>query len=183
MPNSLDTARYRRKRASTPTNAELAFKRILDRFGIPFQFQPMIGNRIVDFVVLSRPVLLIEIDGGYHFTSAQVKKDRQRDREISQALGEVPALFLRFSDSQVFDDSAEATLKKLFPAHEKHRGKEVFCGYVSPAAIRSFYRFLSSGKSAPSVRSCEFLKRGRVMPEAPRPFRSALGAYMRGLKP
>ncbi len=182
MSSSLDTARYRRERAKAPTKAELAFKKILDRLGIPYQFQPMIGNRIVDFVVLSRPVLLIEIDGGYHFTPAQVKKDRQRDREISQALGDVPALFLRFSDSQVFDDSAEETLKKLFPGQEKHPRKEVFCGYVSPISVRSFYKFLSSGKSAPCVRSCEYLRRGRVMPEAPRPIRSALGAYMRGLK-
>jgi very-short-patch-repair endonuclease len=182
MTSTLDTAKYRRERAASPTEAEAAFKKILHRLGLPHLFQEVIDNRIVDFVVPSRPLLLIEIDGGYHFTPAQIKRDRLRDRQISAALGDVPALFLRFADSQVFDDSAEATLKKLFPGHQKQSRNELRGGYISPRALRSFYKFLSSSKSAPYVQSAALLKRGRVMPEAPRPLRTALGAYMRGLK-
>lgn len=179
---SLDTAKYRRERVASPTEAEAAFKTILHRLGLPYFFQEVIDNRIVDFVVLSRPLLLVEVDGRYHFTPAQIKRDRLRDRQISRALGDVPALFLRFADSQVFDDSAEATLKKLFPNDQRQPQNELRGGYVSPRALRSFFKFLSSAKSAPYVQSAALFKRGRVMPEAPRPLHTALGAYMRGLK-
>jgi very-short-patch-repair endonuclease len=174
---TLDTAKYRRERAAAPTKAEAAFQKILHRLGLPHRFQAIIDNRIVDFVVLSRLLLLIEIDGSYYFTPVQNKRDRLRDRQLSRALGEVPTLFLRFVDAPVFEDSAEATLKKLFPVYVKQTRKELLGGYISPRALRSFYKFLLSVKSARACIRCIPVE-GTRDARGSQPLRTALGALL-----
>ena len=63
---------------------------------LQFYLQKNIGNYIVDFYC-PKGKLIVEIDGGQHYESDGMKKDRERDRYL-QMLGFV---VLRFSDIDV----------------------------------------------------------------------------------
>lgn len=81
------TARVLKLRVNA-TPAELAFKKKIERIGVSFQFQRGFikgkGYAIVDFYVPSKK-LCIEIDGGYHTTPEQQKKDKWRDRWLVES--------------------------------------------------------------------------------------------------
>jgi very-short-patch-repair endonuclease len=67
--------------------------------GYTFNRQKPLGNYIVDFYC--KPLnLVIEVDGGYHFTPEQRVKDLHR-QQILESMG---MQFLRFHDNEVRQD-------------------------------------------------------------------------------
>ena len=72
---------------NNPTEAESALWELLrsKNIGEKFRRQHIIGEYIVDFVCLKRQ-LVIEVDGGYHFTPEQQEQDQLRTEEL-QKLG------------------------------------------------------------------------------------------------
>jgi len=67
--------------------------------GYQFYRQRIIGNYIVDFYC-PRANLIIELDGGQHYTEERVNKDKNRDAYMKQEGYKV----LRFSDKEVFEN-------------------------------------------------------------------------------
>lgn len=66
---------------------------------VQFYRQKVIGNYIVDFYS-AKANLVIELDGGQHYTEAGRQKDKQRDNYLkSQRLS-----VMRFSDRDVFEN-------------------------------------------------------------------------------
>jgi very-short-patch-repair endonuclease len=103
-----------------PTKAEKClWQRLqLKHLGIKFYRQKPLGNYIVDFFC---PVarLVIEVDGGHHFTKAGKENDKLRDEYIESSGLKV----LRFSNSYVINNTDEvvARIKKilLYPPFKK----------------------------------------------------------------
>ena len=67
--------------------------------GLQIYRQRIIGNYIVDFYC-PESKLVIEIDGGQHFTNEVIQEDMTRDRYLSKEGINV----LRFSDREVFEN-------------------------------------------------------------------------------
>ena len=67
--------------------------------GHPFYRQKIIGKDIVDFYC-PKANLVIELDGGQHYSETGKAKDRARD----DALREMGLKVLRFSDSDLFEN-------------------------------------------------------------------------------
>ncbi|MEI9476912.1 MAG: endonuclease domain-containing protein [Deltaproteobacteria bacterium] len=68
--------------------------------GKQFYRQKIIGNYIVDFYC-PKAKLVIEIDGGQHYSEEGIVKDKIRDHYL-KGLG---LRILRFSDREVFENS------------------------------------------------------------------------------
>ncbi len=68
------------RKSATPWERKLWYE-FLRYYPIRFQRQKAIGNYIVDFYC-ARARLVIELDGGGHFTAAQAKKDALRAKEL-----------------------------------------------------------------------------------------------------
>ena len=81
------------------TEAEkVLWNKLKDRStGICFRRQHIIGDYIVDFVCL-RSKLVIEVDGGYHFTPEQQTEDEIRTAYLQRTGFQV----LRFTNEEVF---------------------------------------------------------------------------------
>lgn len=109
-----------------PTHAEDAMWQLLrmNKLGEHFRRQHIIGDYIVDFVCLDKR-LIIEIDGGYHFTSEQVQDDAIREA----ALKRYGFTILRFTNNQVLVEyenvlkCIQNTLASL-PSRGRRRGLE-----------------------------------------------------------
>jgi very-short-patch-repair endonuclease len=67
--------------------------------GYPFYRQKIIGKYIVDFYC-PKANLVIELDGGQHYSETGQEKDRTRDN----VLREMGIKVLRFSDGDVFEN-------------------------------------------------------------------------------
>ena len=102
-----------KKNRDNRTSSEEHFAKILNELGFDYEFQKVfcVSNkrrkpkfRIVDFY-LYRYFLVIEIDGGYHNTGKQKKKDFHREISL---LGK-PGIksIIRFTDDEVFDMPVE----------------------------------------------------------------------------
>ena len=76
--------------------------------GCQFYRQKIIGNYIVDFYC-PKTKLVIEIDGGQHYSLEGKEKDRVRDDYMAGA----GITTLRFSDREVFED-LKAVLEKIW---------------------------------------------------------------------
>jgi len=63
--------------------------------------QKIIGNYIVDFYC-PKACLIIELDGGQHYTNEGMQKDKERDKYLS----ELGFRVLRFSDRDVLKNIA-----------------------------------------------------------------------------
>lgn len=74
--------------------------------GYQFYRQKTIGNYIVDFYC-AKANLVIEIDGGQHYTDEGKEKDRLRDAYMASLSLKV----LRFSDREVFKNLKEVMEK------------------------------------------------------------------------
>jgi len=74
---------YRMKLLKSPTPSELIFKDRLDKIGIKYIFQKgfIAGNNfcIADFYIPKPYKIVIEIDGGYHKSNKQIKRDKHKD--------------------------------------------------------------------------------------------------------
>lgn len=85
--------------------SRLRYKQIL---GLQFYRQKPILNFIVDFYCPSAN-LVIECDGGQHYTDEGLKADRNRD----QTLGELGLKVLRFDNLQIFNE-IDAVVEAVF---------------------------------------------------------------------
>lgn len=87
---------------NNPTDAEKYLWNFLrgNCLGVKFRRQHPINDYIADFACLSAK-LIIEIDGGCHFTKEQEEHDRIR----SLRLAEMGYDILRFTNKQVFNDT------------------------------------------------------------------------------
>lgn len=75
---------------------------------VQFYRQRIIGNYIVDFYC-PKAKMIVELDGGQHYTEEGLEKDRTRSNYlISQGFK-----VLRFSDREVFEN-LEEVLEKIF---------------------------------------------------------------------
>jgi len=77
-----------------------------------FYRQRVIGSYIVDFYCHSAR-LVIELDGGQHFTDEAIERDEVRDRFLRNQGLKV----LRFSDSEVFENT-DGVLDKILEVLE-----------------------------------------------------------------
>ena len=77
--------------------------RLLTQQKYDFETQFVLGNYIVDFYIKSAK-LVVEVDGGYHLTGAQVDKDIRRERMLLRQ-NKVKNI-VRFTNEQVFGDPA-----------------------------------------------------------------------------
>jgi len=75
--------------------------------GLKFRRQHPFNLYVLDFYC-HKLRLVIEVDGGYHFTRLQQEKDRNRTLEISKYKVDV----IRFTDIEVIDDY-ESTIAKI----------------------------------------------------------------------
>jgi very-short-patch-repair endonuclease len=94
--------KYARELRKNMTDAEkLLWSRIRRKQMKDFQFyrQKIIGNYIVDFYC-PKADLVIELDGGQHYTAEGKERDRIRDAFMSGRGLRV----VRFSDKEVFDN-------------------------------------------------------------------------------
>jgi very-short-patch-repair endonuclease len=76
--------------------------------GLQFYRQKIIGNYIADFYC-PKTRLVIEIDGGQHYSAEGKEKDRLRDEYMTRA----GITVLRFSDREVLEN-LESVLEKLW---------------------------------------------------------------------
>ncbi len=66
----------------TPWERKLWYE-FLRNYPIRFQRQKAIGNYIADFYC-AKSSLVVELDGGRHYTNEQMEKDRVRTKEIEE---------------------------------------------------------------------------------------------------
>ena len=76
--------------------------------GFQFYRQKIIGNYIADFYC-SKSKLVIEVDGGQHYSAEGKEKDRMRDNYMKRA----GITVLRFSDREVLKN-LEEVLEKIW---------------------------------------------------------------------
>lgn len=67
--------------------------------GAKFRRQHCIGDYIADFVCLGS-LLVVEVDGGYHFTEEQISEDEIR----TSALNKLGFRVIRFTNEEVLGD-------------------------------------------------------------------------------
>jgi len=92
-----------------PTDAESLMWEFLSGklWGVRFRRQHIIGDYIVDFVCLKKK-LVVEIDGGYHFTDEQTELDEHRTRKLNYLGFNV----IRFTNEEVIGNT-EYVLKTI----------------------------------------------------------------------
>ncbi|MGV8993204.1 MAG: leucine--tRNA ligase [Flavobacterium sp.] len=107
--NSHLTIEHAKDSRKNPTEAEaFLWEEIRNKkIGYKFRQQHLIEDYIVDFVCLSKG-LIIEVDGGYHFTPEQKQLDDERTLKLNQKGYEV----IRFTNEQVLNDT-EQVLKDI----------------------------------------------------------------------
>lgn len=94
-----------------PTDAECAFWNLVrgrdNALGVKFRRQHVVGEYIVDFICLEKN-LVVELDGGYHFTDEQRIEDHKR----SKYLNEYGYTILRIKNEEILVDP-ESVIKKI----------------------------------------------------------------------
>ena len=102
---------YSRSLRENMTEAEkLLWEKIREKQlkGYQFYRQKTIGNYIVDFYC-PKAKLVIEIDGGQHYSSEGKEKDRTRDEYMK----DIDLKVLRFSDKEIFNNT-EGVLERIW---------------------------------------------------------------------
>ena len=75
---------YSDENKKNPTVAEDMFRQRLNFNNVPFMEQvPLCNKYIVDFLLFNK--IVVEIDGGYHNTNEQKKRDKVRTKELNKA--------------------------------------------------------------------------------------------------
>ena len=131
-----DNAKRMRK---NPTEAESAMWEMLrnEFSGYKFRRQHVIDDYIVDFVCLSKQ-LIIEIDGGYHLNDKQKELDEIRTKQLKKRGFQL----VRFNNEQVIGDTFNVlqTIKsELAKASLEGRLGGALTGALGDAAGHSFY--------------------------------------------
>lgn len=109
LPYNKELRSYARELRKNMTDAEkLLWSRIRRKQikGCQFYRQKIIGNYIVDFYC-PKGNLIIELDGGQHYSDEGMRKDRERDAYMVGFGLSV----LRFSDREVFENLGEVVEK------------------------------------------------------------------------
>lgn len=84
QPQFKDRLRSRRKiLRHRRTKAEVIFRQRLLDGDFSFEFQPLIPPYIPDFVFPER-MLIVELDGGYHYETEQIEYDARRTRYLER---------------------------------------------------------------------------------------------------
>ena len=114
--SNIDSARKLRKNM-TPWERKLWYE-FLRNYPVRFQRQKPIGNFIVDFYC-AKAALVIELDGGGHYTDEQAAKDKERTSELEK----MNLYIVRFPNNevsknfygvcQVIDDIVKQRIKLL----------------------------------------------------------------------
>jgi very-short-patch-repair endonuclease len=110
---------YQQESVRTQSPAELQFRKLLEKFHVHYQFQPMVGRRRVDFLILGRQLIFVEIDSWYHYQPERVKADRARDEQIYPILGS-DSLALRLTNHMVFDSKPRRRFSISFAINGGH---------------------------------------------------------------
>ena len=100
---------FARENRNNQTDAEKCLWQQLrsGALGVKFKRQHIIYDFIADFVCLEK-MLIIEVDGAYHFTNAQMESDAYRTEELEQFGFRV----LRFTNEEVIFDT-EKVINKI----------------------------------------------------------------------
>lgn len=101
--------RFRKQLISRATKSELAFKKFLDNQMVAYQFQKIIWVSvdceqkfyIADFF-FKRYNLIVELDGGYHYTDEQKRADDARTMHLRRS----GYFVLRFDNSETDNSKA-----------------------------------------------------------------------------
>ena len=107
---------YSLRHRKFPTEGETAMWSILNsrQLGTKFRRQHIIADFIVDFVSIKHK-LVIEVDGGYHFSSEQQKLDRMR----TDILSELGYTELWFTNEEIIS-APEQVKEKILKEMSKH---------------------------------------------------------------
>lgn len=91
--------KFAKEAKKNPTKAEKMAKKILDDKKIPYEFQkPIIAcgkSYRPDFILYGK--IILEIDGGYHFTQEQKLKDKEREENLKETGYQI----IRFSNNEI----------------------------------------------------------------------------------
>ena len=92
---------FARKNRNNQTDAEWCLWQQLrsGALGVKFKRQHIIYDFIADFVCLEK-MLIVEVDGAYHFTDNQMESDAYRTEELERFGFRV----LRFTNEEVIND-------------------------------------------------------------------------------
>jgi len=100
------------------TLAEMEFMKVLDFYGIKYKFNAMVFNEkgcfFVDFRVSIKPKTFFEIDGGYHNDRKEYDNWRENIILNKSSSGYKKYEFIRFTNEEVFDGTAEKIVAKRF---------------------------------------------------------------------
>jgi len=131
--------KFSTERRNQPTEAEKAMWEILrsKNLGDKFRREHVIGDFIVDFICLSKKIV-IEVDGGYHFSSEQKEADKLR----TAILRDLGYKELRFTNEEVLfspdkvlsvvcDELSAAG--KASPSWGRLEGAKVLLGTATPS--------------------------------------------------
>lgn len=99
---------HSRSNRTAMTDAEKALWSIIrnKQLGFKFRRQYIIGDYIADFACIEKH-LILEVDGGYHFTDEQKKEDEIR----TQFLERMGFQVLRFTNGEVIADTDAVAIK------------------------------------------------------------------------
>lgn len=106
MPILFKRARSLRKRSTLAENILWKYLRNRRVCKTKFRRQHPLLNYIVDFYAHEH-MLVIEVDGGYHFTEEQQEYDQQRTLELMQFGLKV----IRFSNEEIMNDITNVLIK------------------------------------------------------------------------
>ena len=100
---------FARENRNNQTEAEKCLWQQLrcGELGVKFKRQHIVYDFIADFVCLEK-MLIIEVDGAYHFTDCQMKYDMYRTEELEQFGFRV----LRFTNEEVIHET-EKVINKI----------------------------------------------------------------------
>ena len=106
IPYNKHLKQFARKLRSNSTKAEKEFWSIVRRraLGVQFHRQVPIDKYIVDFYCHEISVA-IELDGNSHFNEEAKESDQVRDAKLK----EIGITVVRFTDTEVFDDTQNMT--------------------------------------------------------------------------
>jgi len=131
----------------SPTNAEkVLWSEIKSKsMGNKFRQQHLIGDFIVDFVCLSRK-LIIEVDGDYHFTDEQIQLDNER----TIALNQLGYKVIRFTNNDILKNihSVLSAIQQELILQEKIQNFNLSVSSPSPSGrvgvglLLSYFSFL-----------------------------------------
>ena len=114
--------KYKSKLKKFPTDSEIRMVNLFKQIGIRSMFQKgfIAGKNfcIADFYIPSKG-LVIEVDGGYHSSEEQQKRDRNKDFYYSQRKVNV----LRLSDSIAMKITVSEILSLIDECRRKSRDK------------------------------------------------------------